>query len=94
MSDTPEDDEKPTLMQIEGKNNPDGTPNFDSVEAPTHMDGTPVDKEEAARMHAGLVSGEIAVQVHPEAMAEMEAMGMTIDDIRQLLINASKKTMS
>ncbi len=64
------------------------------VSAPTHIDGTPVDKEEAAKMHQMLVSGEMKFEIHPEALAEMEAMGMTLDDLRDQFIAATKKTMS
>jgi hypothetical protein len=68
--------------------------NTGDVEAPTHLDGTPVDKEEAARMHAGLVSGEISIIALPEAAAELEALGISMDDIRQQMIASTRKTMS
>lgn len=64
------------------------------VSAPTHLDGTPVDKEEAAKMHAGLVSGEIKFEIPPEVLADMEAMGMTVEDLRAQFIASAKKTMS
>lgn len=64
------------------------------VSAPTHLDGTPVDKEEAARVHAGLVSGEMEVHASPEALAEMEKAGLSLEDIKEMLIAASRKTMS
>lgn len=74
----------------------DEKPRFDPAEAqaPTHMDGTPVDKEEAARVHAGLVSGEIDVKIAPEALADMERLGISIDDLRKSLIAGTKKTMN
>lgn len=35
----------------------------ESVSAPTLLDGTPIDKEEAAKMHAGLTSGEMKIEL-------------------------------
>lgn len=64
------------------------------VEAPTHLDGSPVDKEEAARVHAGLVSGEIEVRATPEALADMEEAGFSLEDIKEMLIAGNRKTMS
>lgn len=68
-------------------------PADDKVTAPTLMDGSPVDKEEAARVHAGLVSGEMTVQLAPGVAEELEAMGLTIEDMKATLIAATKKTM-
>lgn len=64
------------------------------VSMPTHLDGTPVDKEEAARVHAGLISGDIGIEVAPEAVAEMAELGLTVETFREMLIAATKKTMS
>lgn len=64
------------------------------VSAPKTMDGDPVDKEEAARTHAGLVSGEIKMVFGPEALEEMKAIGITEDQVREMIIASTKKTMS
>ncbi len=64
------------------------------VEAPTLLDGSPVDKEEAARVHAGLLSGEISVNLCDGVAERLEAMGLSVDDIKAMLINATKKTMN
>lgn len=64
------------------------------AEAPTHLDGSPVDKDEAARVHAGLASGELKIEALPEAMAELEAAGISMDDLRAMLMASTKKTMS
>jgi hypothetical protein len=69
-------------------------PNIEDVSAPTHLDGTPVDKEEAANMHAKLVSGEMNVLMADGMEEQLAEMGLTADDIRQMLIAAAKKTMS
>jgi hypothetical protein len=67
---------------------------FDGVSAPTHLDGSPVDKDEAARVHSGLVTGEMKVEMAEGVAEELEALGLTPDDIKQMLIAAAKKTMS
>ncbi len=66
----------------------------DEVYAPTYMDGTLVDAEEAAEVHAKLVSGEMTINIHPDAMADMEKIGMTPELFRELLIQATKKRLS
>lgn len=68
--------------------------NQTQVGAPTYVDGTPVDAEEAAAVHAKLVSGEMAINIHPDAMADMEKIGMTPELFRELLIQATKKRLS
>lgn len=64
------------------------------VEAPTHLDGSPVDKEEAARVHQKLVSGEMTVQAAPEVLAQLEEIGMNLETFKAALIKATRKTMS
>jgi len=68
--------------------------NIEDVEAPTHLDGSPVDNEEAARAHAGLVSGEIEIVMVDGVEDELEAMGLSPEDIRAMLITSTRKTMS
>lgn len=65
-----------------------------TAEAPTHLDGSPVDKDEAARVHAGLVSGEMKIEMAPGVAEELAAMGLTPEDIRKMMIASTKKTMS
>jgi hypothetical protein len=64
------------------------------VEAPTLLDGSPVDKEEAARVHAGLSSGEIKIEMCDGVAEELAAAGLDIEDVKAMLIAATKKTMS
>lgn len=64
------------------------------VSAPKTVDGDPIDKEEAARAHAGLVSGELKMVFGPEALEEMKAIGITEDQVREIIIASTKKTMS
>lgn len=80
------DDEHPKL----------GGENLDTsqVSAPRKMDGSPVDKDEAARVHAGLTSGEMDVKMTPEVIEQMEKLGLSAEDMRKLLIAATRKTMN
>lgn len=64
------------------------------VEAPTHLDDTPVDKEEAARVHAGLTSGEMSIELADGVAEELAAAGLNVEDIKAMLIASTKKTMS
>ena len=64
------------------------------VEAPTLLDGSPVDKEEAAQVHARLSSGEMEIRLAPGVAEQLEALGLTVDDIRAQLIASTRKTMS
>ncbi len=68
--------------------------NLDEVEAPTLLDGTPVDKEEAAKMHAGLVSGEMKIVLCEGVAEELAAMGLSEEDMRAMMTASVKKTMS
>lgn len=86
---------KPEIITVD-IDSPDGAGKLDlsSVEAPTLLDGSPVDKEEAAQVHAGLVSGEIKVQAVEGVAEELAAAGLSIEDVKQMLIAATRKTMS
>lgn len=72
---------------------PDGTLDLKEVEAPTLIDGTPVDKEEAADMHAKLAAG-VEIRLAPGAEEDLIRAGLTIEDIRKMLMAGAKKTMS
>ena len=64
------------------------------AEAPTLLDGTPVDKEEAQKVHQRLLSGEMKIELAPGVAEELAKMGLTVEDIRAQMIAATKKTMS
>ncbi len=68
--------------------------NLDEVEAPTLLDGSPVDKEEAAKMHAGLVSGKMKIVLCEGVAEELAAMGLSEEDMRSMMTASVKKTMS
>lgn len=63
------------------------------ADAPETLDGSPVDKEEAARVHAGLLSGEVKIEIAPCVAEEMEKSGLTVEDLKEMLIQSMKKTM-
>lgn len=64
------------------------------VEAPTHLDGTSIDKDEAARVHALLASGEMKIELADGVAEEMAEAGISVDDLKKLLMASTKKTMS
>lgn len=71
-----------------------GKLDLSSVEAPTHLDGTPVDRCEAATLHARLTAGEMKIEITDEVAATMKEAGLTTEDIRKMLLASTRKTMS
>ena len=64
------------------------------VSRPTMLDGTPMSAEDAAKVHERLVSGEMKIEFAPGVREEMEAMGVTEADMRDLLMQSTRKTAS
>lgn len=66
----------------------------DDVEAPVYLDGTPVPSSEVADVHAAVLSGEMEIEISDEALASMKEMGLSPDDIRNMLLSSMKKAAS
>lgn len=65
-----------------------------NVDRPTYLDGRPVPTEEVARMHERLVNGDMKMEFGPGVREEMEKMGITEADMRDLLMQSTRKAAS
>jgi hypothetical protein len=50
--------------------------------------------EEAAILHARLVSGEMKIEIGDDVAKEIDSMGITPEDLRDMLTQAAKKSLS
>ena len=57
-------------------------------------DGSVMPTEKAAELHNGLVSGEIKFEFAPGVLEQMETLGISLDDLRRMLIEGAKETMT
>lgn len=62
-----------------------------AVGPPTLLDGSPVEPSEAQRVHEGLLDGSIKVELAPGVKLPP---GVTLEDMRKMMIESMKKTMS
>ncbi len=66
----------------------------DDVKAPTYLDGTPVPSSEIADVHAAVLNGEMQIEICDEALASMKEMGVSPEDILNILLSSMKKAAS
>ena len=83
-----------SLQKMFGKKMSEDEEEFESVEPPTTLDGGPVDLEEVSKVHTGLVTGDMKIELAPGVADQLEELGLTVDQIKDGLIKSTKKALS
>lgn len=56
--------------------------------------GEVMSPQEAQALHEKLVSGEMKIEIAPEVAEGMKQLGLSIDDLREMLTISARKSLS
>jgi hypothetical protein len=64
------------------------------VGIPEDLDGNPISPEEAQRVHQALKTGSMSIEITPGVAEKLSELGLSADDLKEVLLEANKKALS